>query len=132
MAAMSPEKQELTSEERTWAMVTHLGPLVVSFFSAGLLCFMVPLVIYLVKREESEFIGDQAKESLNFRITWFMLYLVLTPITIVLILTGIGICIAVPMLLAAWVLEVVFAIVATAQAMDGVRHRYPLTLRLVS
>ena len=43
------------------AMLAHLLGI---FFG-----FLAPLVIWLVKKDESRFIGEQAKEALNFQIT---------------------------------------------------------------
>ena len=43
-----------TSEERNIATLAHL----ITFVSS----FIGPLVIYLVKKDESAFVGDQAKE----------------------------------------------------------------------
>ena len=74
-----------TQEERNWALVAHLGPIVVGAVSIGVLAFVLPLVIFLAKRDESEFVSDQAKESLNFQITIFLAYLVCLPLVLVVI-----------------------------------------------
>ncbi|WP_255298441.1 DUF4870 domain-containing protein [Brevibacillus dissolubilis] len=34
---------------------------------------IVPLIIWLIKREQSEFVASHAKESLNFNITIFLI-----------------------------------------------------------
>ena len=34
------------SDERTWAIVAHLGPPILALVSAGILPFLVPLLIY--------------------------------------------------------------------------------------
>lgn len=120
----APDVTKPSQEDRTWALVAHLGACLASLVSAGLLSFVLPLVIYLAKREESEFVGDQARESLNFRITLFIAYLVNVP----LIFLGIGLCIY-PVI---WLVDLIFGIVAGIKAYDGVRYRYPVALRLVS
>jgi uncharacterized Tic20 family protein len=58
----------LTSEDRNWAMAAHLSALVAI---AGLPFGHVvgPLVVYLVKHKESEFVGEHARSSLNYQIT---------------------------------------------------------------
>ncbi len=118
-------------QNRVWAMIAHVGPLIVSFLSGGLLSFAVPLAIYFAKQGEDEFVVDQAKESLNFRITIFLAYIVLTPLVIILILTGIGICIAIPILGIAYLFELVVSVVAGIRAMDGHRFRYPIAIRFI-
>jgi uncharacterized Tic20 family protein len=46
------------AEDTTWAVLAHL-----SFFAFGLIA---PLVIYLVKKDESPFTRHHAAEALNF------------------------------------------------------------------
>jgi len=58
----------VSAQERNWAMAAHLSALVVI---AGLPFGHVlgPLVVYLVKGRESEFVGEHARASLNYQIT---------------------------------------------------------------
>jgi uncharacterized Tic20 family protein len=105
----------LSSEDKLWVIVAHLGPLFLSF--------VAPLVVWLVKRDESEFLADQARESLNFSITMAIAYLVSS----VLMACVIGIF----LLPAVIVIAIVFAIIAAVKASDGVRYRYPFALRLI-
>jgi Uncharacterized protein conserved in bacteria len=107
--------------ERTWAIAAHLAT-----FAGYVIPFgnvIAPLVIYLMKREESSFVADQAKESLNFQISVMLLALV----GLLLSFIGIGVL----LLVAVAIAEVVLAIVAAIQAGEGKRYRYPFTLRLV-
>ena len=62
-------------EERNWALIAHLSAI------AGMLVPFVgtilgPLVVWLLKREDSEYVADQAKEALNFNITMFLGYMI--------------------------------------------------------
>ena len=82
-----------------------------------------PLVMWLLKREESSLVDDQGKESLNFQIT-LTIYLC---ITIVLCFVAIGLFIL-PVLLIA---SLILVIIATIKASEGERYRYPLTIRFV-
>jgi len=86
-------------------------------FVAG---FIAPLVIYLVKKDESPFVAAHAKEALNFQITCFI-------IVIVLFITIIGI-------LLVWlvgILATVLLIVATIKASENKLYRYPFSIRLI-
>ena len=118
-------------EQRALGMIAHVSPAVANLCSAGLLGFLVPLAIFIVKKESSPFVSEHAKESLNFRITWLILYVVLTPIAIFLAITGVGLCIVIPCWLLAWCLEMLLAVVAGVQAYDGKPYRYPFALRLI-
>jgi uncharacterized protein len=110
-----------TSDERTWAWVSHAG----SFVGAAVaMAFVVPLVIMLTKGKESPFVRRHAVESLNFQIS----ALIYAAVSAVLVLVLIGIA----LLLALAVFYVVVVVLATVKAANGQEYRYPLTLRLVS
>ena len=110
-----------TSEERTWAWVSHAGCFV---GAAVAMAFMVPLVIMLTKGNESPFIRRHAVESLNFQIT----VLIYAAVSIVLAFVLIGFF----LLAALGVFYLVVVILATVRASNGEEFRYPLTLRFVS
>lgn len=101
-----------TSDERNLAMLAHI----LALFSY----FMGPLIIYLVKKDESPFVADNAKNALNFQISLFIYCIV----SVVLCMIIIGIF----MLIALGVLHLVFCIVATVAARDGKVYKYPLTI----
>ena len=101
-------------QERTWAMFSHLG---------GLLGFVPPLVIWLVKKDESSFIGDNGKEALNFQITIAICQIVsvaLTPVLIGFLLFP-----------AVYIFNIVMVIIASMKANEGQRYRYPVCIRFI-
>ncbi len=59
---------QAAAQERNWAMAAHLSALVAI---AGLPFghILGPLIIYLIKGHESEFVGEHARASLNYQIT---------------------------------------------------------------
>ncbi len=107
---------------RTWGMLAHLLSLLGYLIAFG--HWIPPLVIYLSKKDEHEFIAEQARESLNFQITVSLLGIGFAA----LICVGIGI----PLLIALAVWHLVMVIVASMQANEGKHYRYPFTLRLVN
>ena len=112
---------EPDAEEKTVGMVAHLlgfAGLAVPFGS-----ILGPLVVYLVKRDESAFMEDQAREALNFQI-WMAVAAVASA---VLIVVGIGV-VLLPLVMLGWL---VGTIVGALRARDGVWYRYPWTVRLV-
>ena len=120
-----PEQPILTPgpapEERTWAMAAHLSAFVGHFIPFGHI--IGPLVVWLVKRDSSDFVADQAKEALNAQIS----VTIYAAIAAVLILIVIGL----PMLFLIWLIDIILIVVAAVNANDGRRYRYPLILRLV-
>ena len=107
---------EISSDQRTLAMLAHLLGIFTGFLGA--------LVIWLVKREESGFVENQAKEALNFQITVLLLSIVGMVLSLVLI----GFLI----LIAVWVGNLIFSIIGAISAYSGQRYRYPMTLRLIA
>ena len=101
-------------QEKTWAMLCHLG---------GLLGFIPPLVIWLIKKDESSLIDDSGKEALNFQIS-IAIYCAIA-FLLVFILIGI------PLLFALQIFNLVMVIIAAIKANDGERYRYPLCIRFI-
>ena len=120
-------------EERQWAMFAHLsailGGLLTGAFGGGWGCFIGPLIIWLVKRDTMPFVGDQAKEALNFNITVAIAFLVLLVLTVMTL--GIGLILTVPLWIIIGIFWLVFTIIAAIKANEGVRYRYPFALRLI-
>jgi uncharacterized protein len=109
------------SEERTWGMLAHLSALLGLVIG---LSFIGPLIIYLVYRGRSPYVGRQAAEALNFNLTILICSLVSLALIIIvigfLLLAVVGIF---------WLVQVILASVA---ANNGTEYRYPLTIRFVS
>ena len=116
---MGPEGP--SSDERTWAAITHLAAL--STFVIGIGFIVGPLIPWLIKRDEMPFVDEAGKESLNFNISWFIWALV----TLVLWLVLVGIALSI-ILGVAWL---VLVVVAGVKASNGEQYRYPLTIRFI-
>lgn len=102
-------------DERLWAVLAHLGGIV--------LWFIAPLVVLLVQGEKSRFVRRQAVEALNFQITLTLAYIASFVLMIVLIgvllifVVGIG--------------GLILMIIAAVKANNGEDYRYPVNIRLV-
>ena len=107
-------------EERQWAMFAHLGTFSSMFVPLG--NFIVPIVIWQLKKHESDFVVEQAKESLNFQIT-LVVYALLS---IVLCFIFIGFF----LIFALVIFGLIMVIIGGVKANDGDDFRYPMTLRL--
>ena len=106
-------------EERTWAAIAHGAGVASSVF----LPILISLVIYHVKKDESRFVADQAREALNFQITIALAMLV--ALTSLLCVVGFAL---VPLVTLA---SLVFGLIGAIKAHEGERYRYPFTLRFV-
>ncbi|MGH8138921.1 MAG: DUF4870 domain-containing protein [Steroidobacteraceae bacterium] len=109
-------------DERTWGMLAHL-----SAFSGLIVPFagsvIGPLVIWLAKRDQSAFVGEQAREALNFNILVLLGWLVCGVLTMVFVGFLLGV-----VLLIYWI---VVTITAGIKAGEGVHYRYAVSVRFV-
>ena len=117
-----------SAEERQWGLFGHLSSLA-GLFTGGIGNIVGPLIIWLVKKDSLAFAADQAKEALNFNITMLIAGVALVFFT--LITFGVGALLTVPLGLALFLYWLIFTIIAAINASNGVRYRYPMTLRLV-
>jgi uncharacterized protein len=115
-----------TSEERNWALAAHVGTFVAAWFAMG---FIAPLVIMLVKGNDSAYVRRHAVESLNFQIT--LLIYIVVGFVVTLVTFGLGALVVVPVAIVVAVFALVVIILATVKAANGEQYRYPLCLRLV-
>jgi uncharacterized Tic20 family protein len=95
--------------------------------------FVVPLIIWLVKKDQSRFVDDQAKEALNFQVSVLIATALLVSVggVIALVTLGLGAFLVAPAGLALAIYAVVMPIVAAIRSNKGELYRYPLTLRLI-
>ena len=91
----------------------------------ALLGFIGPLIIWLVKKDDHPFIDDQGKEALNFQLTVLIWYVGATVITMV-TCGFLFFVMFVPMLL-----QIIFGIIGTVQANNGLYYRYPMSIRFI-
>ncbi len=113
---------ELRGGDKMMAMWCHLGALagfVVPFGN-----FIVPLLIWLLKREEYPLVEDQGKESLNFQISVFLYSII--GFALVFLLIGFVI------LLVLGLFALIQVIRASIGASRGEKFRYPLCIRVIA
>jgi len=101
-------------DDQLWIIFSHLSILL----GVGLL---VPLIVYLVKKDESPHVGEHAKEALNFHLS-ILIYSLICAAT----------CVGIPLLLVIGIGGMVLAIIAAVKSSESAVYRYPLTLRLVN
>jgi uncharacterized Tic20 family protein len=78
-APLTPE------QERSWATLSHVIPLVAMVLSAGTLGFVGSLVIYLMYKDRGPFVRQHAANSLNIQIITGIVLLVSFPLMLVLV-----------------------------------------------
>lgn len=138
---------QLSAQERNWAMAAHLTALV-GLVGLPFGHILGPLVVYLAKGHESEFVGEHSRASLNYQIT-------VSVVLIVASIVGIAITFGflVPMresanytapisFAALWVAfglgalvvvlaTFIFIILGTVAASEGRPYNYPFAIRFL-
>jgi len=109
----------VTDSDRNFSVVMHLSPL--AFIWIGPFALAVPLIMWLVRKDESRFVNDHGREIVNFMISLCVLH-VITALTIVGLLAW-------PVL---WVVAVVGMIRGSIAAGRSEYYRYPMTIRLLT
>lgn len=109
---------ELTNDEKTMAMLGHMLAIIGGFIA--------PLIIWLVKKDQSAFINDQGKEALNFQLTLLIGWVVVIILSV--ITCGVGALLVLPMM----AVVIIFAIMAGLKAKEGIAYRYPFCIRFIS
>ncbi len=104
-----------TKEECNMGMLIYILSIVTGFIG--------PLIIWLMKKDQSPYLNDQGKESLNWIITVILVIIISIPLMFILVgfITYFGILIA----------HLVLTIMAAMKANKGIAYRYPLALRLL-
>jgi len=110
-------------EERNWAMGCHLAAFGGYWLSFSFAQLIVPFVVWLIKRNDGDFINDQGKEAVNFQLS-LLLY---TLICFILFFVVIGMFLILPLL----IFGLICPIVAAVKASDGQAFRYPMCIRFI-
>ncbi len=82
-----------------------------------------PLIIWLIKKDQSAYLDAQGRELLNFQIT----YLIYAFASFLLIVFLIGI----PLLFVVGIAMIVLTIIGIVRAAEGRVYRFPLTIRML-
>ena len=110
------------SDEKNWALFTHLATF--SGFIIPLGSILGPLVIWLMKKNDSSFVDQHGKAAVNFQISLLIWIIICIPLCFILIgFVLIGILA---------ILHIVCAIINMVRASNGEPAGYPLSIKFVS
>lgn len=139
------ELEKKKSDETTWAMLCHLSSLS-SMIGIPFGNILGPLIIWLIKKEESSFVDQQGRESLNFQISLFIygfgalvLSLVIFGLIFVTVIANEEIAFLIPIFfviifvvfILIWIITIILTIIASIQAKSGRKFRYPFIFRFL-
>lgn len=107
---------------RMWAMFLHLSVLL-GMTAVPLLGLVVPIVIWQVKKDEFPELDVHGRNVAN----WLISALIYGAISFLLCLVFIGF----PLLVALWLVSIIFPLIAGLKANNGIVWDYPLSFRFV-
>lgn len=116
----------LSQDDRTMGMLCHL----LGFFG-----LIGPLIIWLVKKDQSSFVDQQGKESLNFHITVAIVMFALVIVSSILaVIPVIGWLLSIPLYLIMFgygIFILIQIVMASMKANSGISYTYPLKIAIL-
>lgn len=103
----------LTADAKSVAGLSH-------FFNV---IFLVPLIIYLTRKDTSPFIKKESAEALNFSLTCLIVHIVCS-VTLFLCVPGL-------VSLALFITQIVLGIMGGMKAKEGIPYKYPVSIPMV-
>lgn len=112
----------LTKDEKLYGMLCHLLALS-TLVGAPLGSVLGPLIIWLIKKDESPFIDYNGKESLNFHLTLLIGYVISAFLSLVVI--------GVVFIVILAILEIVYTVIASIKTNNGETYAYPFSIKFI-
>lgn len=107
-----------SAQDRNFAVAMHLTPFAGLVFGPAV---VLPVVLWLIRKDQSVFADDHGREVINFGLSFFLMHIILG-------ITVIGILLY-PVI---WIVALVAMIRGASAAGSGEYFRYPMTMRFLS
>ena len=115
------EIRVLSETERNWAMFCHLAAFAGFLFPFG--GIVGPLICWLTKREESIWVNENGKASLNFQLSILLYMILAVPLCFIVI--------GIPIVVFLGTFKIIMIIIASIKASKGEEFRYPLAIPFI-
>ncbi|MBM4465854.1 MAG: DUF4870 domain-containing protein [Chloroflexi bacterium] len=123
-------KLEITSDERTWAILAHVSILLAAI-TVGLLGPVAAFVIWLIKKDESDYVAKQALQSLIYQIVVAVLSWIMWIAIAVLFAVVIGFCL-IPLGILVNLAAIGYGCYAAYVCSLGQEFRYPIIWEMIT
>ncbi|WP_256842485.1 DUF4870 domain-containing protein [Ornithinimicrobium cryptoxanthini] len=118
------------SDERTWMLLAHLSAPIAYVVSLGTLSILGPLLIWFVRKDDSQAVRMAASGAFNFNLTFWLLYLLGWVAGIATL--GLGFLLVIPFWIVLFLVAVYVHIKGTMRAARGETYIYPFQLKVLS
>lgn len=110
-------------------MENNKNTLVLTTLSCLLLGFIVPLIVWILNKDNTEFVGKKfLTDLLNFELTLFLAGIVLTVINVIPLL---GQIVFVLGSVIVWIANIVVIFMAISKLVKNVEYKFPFALELL-
>ena len=109
------EQATVSKDDTNMAMLCHI----LAIFTG----FLGPLIIWLIKKDDSPYVDRQGKEALNFQLTVLIAWVASGLLTFV--------CVGFILLPVVAIADLVFCILAAVKSSRGEEYLYPMSIRFV-
>ena len=121
-------------QARNWALFCHLAALSI-WVGVPFGNILIPLLIWLIKRDEVPLVNQEGKESLNFQISISIYVVAVTVVGIIAFLMNLDeprfLWLVVLLLVAVGISQIVLVAIAALKVSSGKSYKYPLTIRFI-
>jgi uncharacterized Tic20 family protein len=108
-------------DDRQMAMLCHLAALAGCVIPFGNI--IGPLIVWLMKKDQSPLVDQAGKKSLNFQITATIAMLILVPFCFILI--------GIPLMMILGLAVLIFTIIAAVKTNAGEDYKYPFSIKFL-
>jgi uncharacterized Tic20 family protein len=109
------EQATISKDDTNMAMLCHI----LAIFTG----FLGPLIIWLIKKDDSPYVDRQGKEALNFQLTVLIAWVASGLLTFV--------CVGFILMPIVAIVDLVFCILAAVKSSRGEEYLYPISIRFV-
>jgi len=124
------EEVEITSDEKTWAILAHVS-ILLGAITVGLLGPVAAFVIWLIKKDESDYVAKQALQSLIYQIVVAVLSWIMWIAIVVLFAVVIGFCL-IPLGIVLNLAAIGYGCYAAYVGSLGQEFRYPIIWEMIA
>lgn len=117
---MNYQNHKIMREDRQLLMITHLSQLL--DFVTGIGGFIVPLILWATQKDSVLGMDEHGKMIMNFQISLFIYSIISIPL---IFLFGLGIF----LLIAIWILGLVYPIINAIKVNNGESPEYPFAIK---
>ncbi len=122
-----PVDPTASGDDRTWAILAHLSPVIAMVVSVGFLSFLGPLLIWIFFREKSQLVRNASATAFNFHISLWIAVIVGWIMVFTIILLPFGFL----LMGVAVVAQIIFSILGAMRASRNEIYTYPFQVPIL-